>query len=79
MTSYWKSMRSLIVLAAFTAGPAFASDPAPSEAGSRGPTVEVKQAADTKKGAPTKEQSQAEHAGCVCVGLQAPLVPDYGG
>ncbi len=78
MTSHWKFMRILAVLAAFTAGTAFASDPAPGEAGSRGQTDAVKQAADTNNGT-TKEQGHTEHGGCVCVGLQAPLVPDYGG
>lgn len=80
MTNHRNSKRIFTVLTALIlSGPALASDTtAASESGSRGQAAEVKQAAGTKKGA-TKEQGHAEHANCVCVGLQAPLVPDYGG
>jgi len=80
MTSYLKSMRILTILAALTSGSAaFASDAtATSEARSPGQGAEAKQRTGAEKGA-IKEQGHAGHAKCVCAGLQAPLVPDYGG
>lgn len=80
MTSYLKSMRILTVLAALTAGPAALASgaTATSEPRSPGKGAEAKQAAGLEKGA-SKEHGHAEHASCVCAGLQAPPVPDYGG
>lgn len=79
MTNHRNSIRIFTVLTALAlSAPAFASDATTGETGARGQAAEVKPAAGTKKGA-TKEQGHTEHATCVCVGLQAPLVPDYGG
>lgn len=77
MTNHRSWIRIFTALAAMAlSAPAFASDTTATDPGSRGQAVEVKQAAGTRKGA---EQGHAEHASCVCAGLQAPLVPDHGG